>query len=59
MAVDTTPLTFKFSLELKVPHLTFPLAAGTFPLLNKSFLVSDDDLGYEELLVGQPVLHHH
>lgn len=57
-AADANPQMFQLSREWKVPRLNFPIALGPLALLNISFLASDDDLGCEDFLVGQPVLHH-
>lgn len=57
LGADIKPQTFKFSRMWKVPRLTFHLAAGPMALFN-FFLVSDDDLACEDLLLGQSVLRY-
>lgn len=42
---------FKFSRKLKVFCLTFYLATGPLELLSISFLVGDEELACEDLLV--------
>eukprot|EP00178_Gracilaria_changii_P000257 TRINITY_DN1027_c0_g1_i1.p2 TRINITY_DN1027_c0_g1~~TRINITY_DN1027_c0_g1_i1.p2 ORF type:complete len:1106 (+),score=114.18 TRINITY_DN1027_c0_g1_i1:5972-9289(+) len=49
---------FTFSRTWTVPRTILHLASGTLALMNISFLISDDDLACEHLLIGEPVLHH-
>jgi transposase InsO family protein len=49
---------FSFSRTWTVPRLVLHLAAGQLALLNVTFLVADDELSCEDLLIGLPVLQH-
>ena len=49
---------FKFSRRWTVPRTIMHLPSGALALQNISFLVADDELACEELLIGLPVLRH-
>lgn len=49
---------FSFSRKWTVPRLVLELSSGRMALLNITFLVADDELDCEDLLVGLPVLQH-
>ena len=50
--------TFRFSRSGMVPRTVLHLSAGQLALINVSFLIADDDLTCEDLLIGLPVLRH-
>lgn len=50
--------TFSFSRTWTAPRTILHLASGQLALVNIKFLVADDDLACEDLLIGRPVLHH-
>lgn len=47
---------FTFSRDWSVPRTVFQLSAGHLALSNITFLVPDDSLACEDLLIGYPVL---
>lgn len=49
---------FTFSRSWLAPRLVLHLSSGRMALCNISFLVADDDLACEDLLIGLPVLQH-
>ena len=55
---DKNAQTFQFSRSLVIPRVILHLSAGQLALLNVSFLVADDDLADEDLLLGHPLLAH-
>lgn len=50
--------TLLFSPVWKVPLPLLELSSERFSLNNVSFLVADGDFASEDLLIGNPVLHH-
>lgn len=50
--------TFSFSRIWTVPRTVLHLSSGQLALLNLSYLVADDDLASESLLIGRPILAH-
>lgn len=54
---DTLAEVFHFSRVWNVPRLVLQLSSGRLALKNVSFLVADDELSCEDLLIGLPVLH--
>ena len=55
---DSAAQSFQFSRKWSVPRLTLHLASGKLAVLNISFLVADDDLASQGILIGRPVLQH-
>ena len=49
---------FTFSREWHVPRLQLHISTVPLVLRNISFLVDDDDLSEEDLLIGRPILQH-
>lgn len=49
---------FTFSRSWTPPRTILRLAAGPLALVNVTYLVADDDLAVEDLLIGLPVLQH-
>lgn len=49
---------FRFSRTWTVPRTILQLASGELALANLSFLVADDQMTCEELIIGLPVLRH-
>lgn len=49
---------FSFSRRWTCPRTILHLAAGQLALCNISFLVAEDDLACEDMLIGLPVLQH-
>lgn len=49
---------FTFSRTWTIPRTVLQLASGQLALANVSFLVADDELACEELIIGLPVLRH-
>lgn len=47
---------FTFSRTWTPPRTVLPLYTGTLALVNETFLVANDDLAAEDLLIGLPVL---
>ena len=52
------PDSFQFSRSYTIPRLILHLSAGQLALTKAMFLVSDDDLAEEDLLIGLPLLRH-
>lgn len=50
--------TFSFSPACTAPRTVFQLSSGLMDLLNIRFLVAEEDLTSEDLLMGLPVLRH-
>lgn len=50
--------TFSFSRTWTAPRTVLQLPSGQLALMNIKFLVADDELACEELLIGRPVLEH-
>lgn len=53
-----TPASFTFSRLWTVPRLVLELSAGQMALINVEFLVADDEIACEDVLVGLPILRH-
>lgn len=53
-----TPSSLTFSRLWTIPRLVLELSAGQTALLNVEFLVADDEIACEYLLVGLTVLRH-
>ena len=49
---------FSFSRTWTPPRIIFQLFTGTLALVNVTFLVADDELASEDLLIGLPILRH-
>lgn len=49
---------FTFSRSWCIPHSTLYLSSGCLALQNISFLVANDGLACEDVLIGYPVLQH-
>eukprot|EP00737_Agarophyton_chilense_P003792 gb/GEZJ01004544.1/.p1 GENE.gb/GEZJ01004544.1/~~gb/GEZJ01004544.1/.p1 ORF type:complete len:294 (-),score=41.13 gb/GEZJ01004544.1/:342-1223(-) len=52
------PQTFSFWRSWAPPRTTLKLSAGPLALVNITFLVADEELTAEDLLIGLPVLEH-
>lgn len=50
--------TFNLSRKWTVPRLVLELSSGRMALRNVAFLVADDDLAFEDVLIGLPILQH-
>lgn len=58
LTAEEKPKTFDFSRQWTVPRLVLNLSSGRMPLTTITFLVADDDLACEDILIGLPVLEH-
>lgn len=58
LTVKTDPTRFSFSREWNCPRTVLQLSAGHLDMLNIQYLILDNDLSCEDLLIVLPVLRH-
>ena len=58
LKLNTEPQSFAFSRTWQAPRTVLQLPSGSLALANITFLIADNDLACEDLLIGRPVLRH-